>query len=71
MMNIGTNPTVNGTGISVEAHFFNLDSDLYDKNIQVNLLARLRDEQRFESVEALKDQLGKDKKNALALIRHV
>ncbi len=70
MMNIGTNPTVNGTGISVEVHFLNFESDLYDKKIQVNLFARLRDEQRFASVEALRDQLEKDKKNALDLIRH-
>jgi len=41
MMNIGVNPTVEGTKKSIEVHFFNIDKDLYDRKIQVNLLKRL------------------------------
>ncbi|MEM9685574.1 MAG: bifunctional riboflavin kinase/FAD synthetase [Bacteroidota bacterium] len=70
MMNIGFNPTVNGTKKTIEVHFFDFDADLYGRNIQVDLLVRLRDEQRFASVEALKVQLVKDRENALQYIHH-
>ena len=70
MMNIGMNPTVNGTQKSIEVHFFDFNADLYDKKIQVSLLTRLRDEERFASVEVLKEQLVKDKENALHYINH-
>lgn len=60
MMNIGTNPTVNGQGLSVEVYFFNFDKDLYGKEIVVSLLHRLRDEEKYPSVEVLKQQLAKD-----------
>lgn len=68
MMNIGTNPTVNGKKETIEVHFFNFNKDLYGKEIQVDLLNRLRDEQKFESVEALKVQLKKDRETALHYI---
>lgn len=60
MMNIGTNPTVNGTQQSIEIHFFDLNKNLYDENLKIELLHRLRDEQKFESIDALKAQLQKD-----------
>ncbi|WP_353777194.1 bifunctional riboflavin kinase/FAD synthetase [Winogradskyella sp. 3972H.M.0a.05] len=68
MMNIGTNPTVDGSKESIEVHFFNFDQDIYGKTLKVEFLHRLRDEKKFESVEALKEQLGRDKANALSLI---
>ena len=61
MMNIGVNPTVNGSKQTIEVHFLDFDADLYDKTLQINLLERIRDEEKFESVEALKTQLSKDK----------
>lgn len=64
MMNIGTNPTVDGSTESIEVHFFNFNQSLYDKTIQVEILHRLRDEQKFDSVEALKKQLEKDKNHS-------
>ncbi|TXE12812.1 bifunctional riboflavin kinase/FAD synthetase [Seonamhaeicola algicola] len=64
MMNIGTNPTVNGSKETIEVHFFNFNKDIYNTAIKIELLKRLRDEQKFESVEALKAQLNKDKKIA-------
>jgi riboflavin kinase/FMN adenylyltransferase len=67
MMNIGTNPTVNGKTQSIEVHFFNFNEDIYDTSIQVELIDRLRDEQKFDSVELLKEQLNKDKEKALTL----
>lgn len=65
MMNIGVNPTVNGEKESIEAHFFNFDKDIYDQKIQIHVLHRIRDEQKFESVDALKEQLKNDRNIAL------
>jgi riboflavin kinase/FMN adenylyltransferase len=68
MMNIGTNPTFNGTKQSIEVHFFNFNQDLYSKKLKIELLERLRDERKFESLEYLQSQLKIDKENALELI---
>lgn len=70
MMNIGKNPTVNGTSQTIEIHFFNWNASLYNKNLKVELLKRLRDEEKFESVSFLKQQLQEDKMNALAFIQN-
>ncbi|WP_396144372.1 bifunctional riboflavin kinase/FAD synthetase [Flavobacterium sp.] len=61
MMNIGTRPTVDGKNQSIEVHFLDQNIDLYNKKITIELLAFIREEQKFESVEALKNQLEKDK----------
>ncbi len=68
MMNIGFNPTVDGTSKSVEIHYFNYQGDLYNQKMQVAITNRIRDEHKFDSLEALKDQLEKDRKTSLALI---
>ncbi|SFC07754.1 riboflavin kinase / FMN adenylyltransferase [Flagellimonas taeanensis] len=68
MMNIGYNPTVDGTEKSIEVNFFDFEGDLYDQKIQVALLHRIRDEQKFSSIEELKAQLKKDKDYSLELI---
>jgi riboflavin kinase/FMN adenylyltransferase len=69
MMNIGYNPTVNGTRKTVEINFFDFDANLYGQKIQVHLLGRLRNEQRFDSVDILKEQLKNDRKNALEFVQ--
>ena len=69
MMNIGYNPTVNGTEKSIEINFFDFEADLYDQKIQINILVRLRDEHKFESIEALKAQLAKDKEKSIEFIQ--
>ncbi|MFS4454905.1 bifunctional riboflavin kinase/FAD synthetase [Maribacter sp. 2304DJ31-5] len=68
MMNIGYNPTVNGQTKTIEVHYFDFDDDLYGQKIQVDLLSRLRDERKFDSLEALKAQLARDKENSLQFI---
>lgn len=68
MMNIGLNPTVKGDKESIEIHFFNFNRDIYDQKLEVELLYRLRDEQQFNSIEALKAQLEKDKAFSLKYI---
>lgn len=66
IMNIGFNPTVNGEKQSIEVHFFDFDEILYDKKIQIQVIHRLRDEIKFESLEKLKIQIQLDKEEALA-----
>ena len=70
MMNIGFNPTVNGQSQTIEIHYFDLDEDLYDKEIRVSILKRIRSEQKFESVEKLKEQLAHDKSTSLEFIKN-
>jgi riboflavin kinase/FMN adenylyltransferase len=69
MMNIGTNPTVNGKKRSIEVHFFNFNQDIYDSELKIEFLKRLRSEQKFENLEALKAQLKKDMTNAHSYIK--
>ena len=60
MMNIGTRPTVDGTFQTIEIHFFDFNQDLYNQKITVSLLKRMRNEQKFESVDVLRNQLNVD-----------
>lgn len=60
MMSIGTNPTVGGKDVTIETYFFLLDKDLYGKRLQIELLTRIRDEKKFESVDALKIAMKQD-----------
>ena len=69
MMNIGTNPTVGGKTRSIEVHFLNYNKDLYNEDLKIEFLKRLRSEQNFKNLEALKTQLRKDKNSALAYIK--
>ena len=71
MMNIGTRPTVDGTKQTIEINFFDFKQDLYEQKITISLLHRMRSEQKFESIDALKNQLGKDKKTALSFIENL
>ena len=70
MMNIGHNPTVKGKKQTIEIHFFNFNKDLYGKKIQIDVLKFLREEQKFASVEDLKNQLEIDKKKSLTMIKN-
>jgi len=69
MLNIGVNPTVNGVSETIEVNFFNFKKDIYSQYIEVEFLNRIRDEQKFESVDALKLQLAKDRETALEFLR--
>jgi len=69
MMNIGFNPTVSGQERSIEIHYFDFDSNLYDQKISVSVVHRLRSEQKFSSVDLLKEQLEKDKMETLRYLK--
>jgi len=69
MMNIGTNPTIKSNNQqSIEVHFFNFNESIYNKTLTIELLDRIRDEQKFDSIEDLKIQLQKDKITSLNYI---
>jgi riboflavin kinase/FMN adenylyltransferase len=69
MMNIGMRPTVNGLNRSIEVYLLHFDGDLYNKNLRIEMLHYLRAEQKFASIDALKEQLYQDKKNTEAYFK--
>lgn len=68
IMNIGVRPTVDGVTQTIEIHFFDFNEDIYDKQLVISILKRIRDEQKFESLDALKNQLALDKQASLTYI---
>ena len=62
MLNIGTRPTFDGSTTTIEANIFDFDDDIYGQPMTIAFCFRLRNEQRFDSVEALEEQLHKDRK---------
>lgn len=68
--NIGFRPTVNGQRCQLEVHLFDFDGDIYGKQIEVELVAKIRDEQPFLSLDALKQQILKDVDQAKALFNN-
>lgn len=61
MTNIGTRPTVDATSEHIETHLISYDGDLYGQHVTLHFHKRLRDERKFESLDALKKQLEHDK----------
>lgn len=70
MMNIGTNPTVDGSALSIETYFFDFDSDLYGQQIQISILERIRNEYKFASIDVLKQQLHRDQEFSLRYLNN-
>ena len=73
MTNIGFRPTINkgnipNTGITIEVNIFDFEKAIYGKEITISFVERMRDEHKFENIEALKTQLAKDKINALKIL---
>jgi riboflavin kinase/FMN adenylyltransferase len=60
MLNIGIRPTLNINKLSIEAHLFDFDLDIYGQYLTVFFVDKIRDEQRFEGLDALVVQLKKD-----------
>jgi riboflavin kinase/FMN adenylyltransferase len=57
---LGTRPTLDGTVPLLEVHLFDFDGELYGRTLDVDFIVRLRDEQRFDSLEALVEQMHRD-----------
>lgn len=58
--NLGTKPTFSGRSFTIEVHLFDFDEDLYGESLRIEFVDRLRDERRFESVQGLVEQMGRD-----------
>ena len=65
---LGTRPTVAGTTPLLEAHLFDFDGDLYGRHVDVEFVARLRDEETFADLPALVAQMHRDATQARALL---
>jgi riboflavin kinase/FMN adenylyltransferase len=65
---LGTRPTVGGTEALLEAHVFDFSADLYGREIEVEFAAKLRDEERFATLEALSAQMQRDAQEARRIL---
>jgi len=62
--NVGNRPTIESGGSLLEVHLFDFDRDIYGAHVQVSFLKKLRNEQRFDSLDALQQQIRLDASNA-------
>jgi riboflavin kinase/FMN adenylyltransferase len=70
MLNIGNNPTVEGKGRSIEVNIFDFSEDIYNQSISIIFVNKLREEEKFNGLDALKTQLEKDKLLAIEVIQN-
>ena len=63
MLNIGTRPTFNGTATTIEVHIPHFAGNLYGSTLRIAFLRKIREERKFDSPEALVEQLNKDLRN--------
>lgn len=69
MMSIGVRPTIaSGLGETCEVHLLEFEGDLYGHLLRVRFVARLREERRFDSLQDLVTQMGRDREASLAVI---
>jgi riboflavin kinase/FMN adenylyltransferase len=68
MMNIGRRPTFDEMDVTVEVHLFDFEGDLYGETLAVQFLQRLRDEQKFDSADALAMQLSEDERHCKSIV---
>ncbi len=65
---IGTRPTINGLTRNIEVNIFDFDRDIYNQKISVEFMNYIRGDMKFDSLEELKVQIGKDKVDAIRLL---
>ncbi|MGK2964678.1 MAG: riboflavin biosynthesis protein RibF [Tepidiformaceae bacterium] len=58
--NIGRRPTFDAGHVSIETHLLDFEGDIYDQRMEISVVHRIREERKFESVEALVEQIGRD-----------
>jgi len=66
--NLGTRPTVKGSHKLLEVHLFDFDEDIYGRHVSVEFTHKLRDEKKFDSLDALKAQIAEDGDAARGLL---
>ena len=70
MMNIGMRPTVGGKTQTIEVNIFDFEREIYGDTLNLEFVARIRDEKPFPDIESLKRQLTSDKEAALRLLKN-
>ena len=70
MLSIGTNPTVGGLEKTIEVHIFGFNDDIYNEEITVHFLTKIRDEQKFASVDLLIEALKDDERFSKEYLAH-
>ena len=68
MMNIGTRPTFEGKCQTLEVNIFGFEGNLYGQSVTISFVARLREERRFDSPDALAVQLKEDREQAKKIL---
>jgi riboflavin kinase/FMN adenylyltransferase len=71
VLNIGNRPTVSGTTRTIEVHLFDFSQEIYNAKLSLEFLTFLREEQRFDSLDALKNQIISDKEQAMAYFQNL
>ena len=69
MMSIGMNPTVNGTKRTIEVNIFDFEKDIYGEQLRIYFFEKIRNEAKFDTIDALKEQLHLDKKESLRILQ--
>ena len=67
--NVGNRPTINGTKPLLEVHIFDFNRSIYGEAIEVRFIKKLRNEVKFSNFEALKQQIEKDKQQAVEFLK--
>ena len=65
---LGTRPTVGGVEALLEVHLFDFDGDLYGRPLEVEFVAKLRDEEKFDALDAMIEQMHRDAAQARELL---
>jgi riboflavin kinase/FMN adenylyltransferase len=68
MLNIGNNPTIADKGRSIEVNIFDFKKEIYTEMLKIEFVSKLRNEEKFNGLDSLKEQLNLDKQNALAIL---
>jgi riboflavin kinase/FMN adenylyltransferase len=68
MGNIGYRPTINNSDLTIEVHIFDFDEEIYNQTITIFFVDRIRDEVKFKNLDALKEQLTKDRISAKKIL---
>jgi riboflavin kinase/FMN adenylyltransferase len=66
---IGTRPTVNGVDTILEVYILDFDRDVYGSSVEVNFLHKIRDEEKFDSLDELTAHIAQDTKKAKAFFK--
>jgi len=72
MLNIGVRPTVTSEEeVRIEVHLFDFNEQIYGRELSIKFYERIRDEQKFSGLDALKKQLASDKTNCIKVLKSV